>query len=259
MKHHISRVLEPIQSFFRHEAFSGLLLLFFAALAIILANSPLSGSYQAVLDAVPIAGPAAYHLDLSVLHWVNDGLMAIFFFVIGLEIKREFFFGELQSLSATVLPVCAAVGGMLVPALLYAAVNMGGDPAAMAGWGIPMATDIAFSLGILSVAARSAPLAIVIFLTALAIVDDLGAIIVIALFYTGSFSLIALLAGLAALAAAFALNRRGVLHIAPYLLLGLLAWFCRAISRHSPSRSRSASSSDFASANRSVSVVRSSY
>ncbi|MBF1688066.1 MAG: Na+/H+ antiporter NhaA [Selenomonas sp.] len=226
MKHHISRVLEPIQSFFRHEAFSGLLLLFFAALAIILANSPLSGSYQAVLDAVPIAGPAAYHLDLSVLHWVNDGLMAIFFFVIGLEIKREFFFGELQSLSATVLPVCAAVGGMLVPALLYAAVNMGGAPAAMAGWGIPMATDIAFSLGILSVAARSAPTAIVIFLTALAIVDDLGAIIVIALFYTGSFSLIALLAGLAALAAAFALNRRGVLHIAPYLLLGLLAWFC---------------------------------
>ena len=226
MKHHISRALEPIQSFFRHEAFSGLLLLFFAALAIILANSPLSGSYQAVLDAVPIAGPAAYHLDLSVLHWVNDGLMAIFFFVIGLEIKREFFFGELQSLSATVLPVCAAVGGMLVPALLYAAVNMGGAPAAMAGWGIPMATDIAFSLGILSVAARSAPLAIVIFLTALAIVDDLGAIIVIALFYTGSFSLIALLAGLAALAAAFALNRRGVLHIAPYLLLGLLAWFC---------------------------------
>ena len=226
MKHHISRALEPIQSFFRHEAFSGLLLLFFAALAIILANSPLSGSYQAVLDAVPIAGPAAYHLDLSVLHWVNDGLMAIFFFVIGLEIKREFFFGELQSLSATVLPVCAAVGGMLVPALLYAAVNMGGDPAAMAGWGIPMATDIAFSLGILSVAARSAPTAIVIFLTALAIVDDLGAIIVIALFYTGSFSLIALLAGLAALAAAFALNRRGVLHIAPYLLLGLLAWFC---------------------------------
>ena len=226
MKHHISRVLEPIQSFFRHEAFSGLLLLFFAALAIILANSPLSGSYQAVLDAVPIAGPAAYHLDLSVLHWVNDGLMAIFFFVIGLEIKREFFFGELQSLSATVLPVCAAVGGMLVPALLYAAVNMGGAPAAMAGWGIPMATDIAFSLGILSVAARSAPTAIIIFLTALAIVDDLGAIIVIALFYTGSFSLIALLAGLAALAAAFALNRRGVLHIAPYLLLGLLAWFC---------------------------------
>ena len=237
MKHHISRALEPIQSFFRHEAFSGLLLLFFAALAIILANSPLSGSYQAVLDAVPIAGPAAYHLDLSVLHWVNDGLMAIFFFVIGLEIKREFFFGELQSLSATVLPVCAAVGGMLVPALLYAAVNMGGAPAAMAGWGIPMATDIAFSLGILSVAARSAPTAIVIFLTALAIVDDLGAIIVIALFYTGSFSLIALLAGLAALAAAFALNRRGVLHIAPYLLLGLLAWFCFLNDRTHPESS----------------------
>jgi Na+/H+ antiporter nhaA len=225
MKHHIVRALDPIQSFFRHEASSGILLLFFAALAIFLANSAFSDRYQDVLDWVPIAGPAAWHLDLSLLHWVNDGLMAVFFFVIGLEIKREFFFGELQSLSATILPICAAVGGMAVPALLYAAVNAGGDSAARAGWGIPMATDIAFSLGILSVAARSAPLAIVIFLTALAIVDDLGAIIVIALFYTGSFSLSALLAGLAALLAAFALNRRGMLHIAPYLLLGLLAWF----------------------------------
>lgn len=225
MKHHITRALDPIRTFFRHEAFSGILLLLCAVLAIALTNSPFAAGYQAVLNAVPIAGPAAYHLDLSVLHWVNDGLMAIFFFVIGLEIKREFFFGELQSLSATILPVCAAVGGMLVPALIYAAVNMGGDSAAMAGWGIPMATDIAFSLGILSVAARSAPLAIVIFLTVLAIVDDLGAIIVIALFYTGNFSLIALLAGLAALAAAFVLNRRGVLHVVPYLLLGVIAWF----------------------------------
>lgn len=225
MKHHITRALDPIRTFFRHEAFSGILLLLCAVLAIALTNSPFAAGYQAVLNTVPIAGPAAYHLDLSVLHWVNDGLMAIFFFVIGLEIKREFFFGELQSLSATILPVCAAVGGMLVPALIYAAVNMGGDSAAMAGWGIPMATDIAFSLGILSVAARSAPLAIVIFLTVLAIVDDLGAIIVIALFYTGNFSLIALLAGLAALAAAFVLNRRGVLHVVPYLLLGVIAWF----------------------------------
>ena len=188
MRQKLAFALEPIQSFFRHEASSGILLLFFAALAMALANSAWAESYETALAMKPIAGPAEYHLDLSVLHWVNDGLMAIFFFVIGLEIKREFFFGELQSLSATMLPICAALGGMIVPALLYAAVNAGGPPEAMAGWGIPMATDIAFSLGILAIAAQGAPIAIVIFLTALAIVDDLGAIIVIALFYTTDFS-----------------------------------------------------------------------
>lgn len=224
MKQKLDSALEPIQSFFRHESSSGILLLFFAALAMILANSPWVGSYEAALAFQRPIGPATYHLDLSVLHWVNDGLMAIFFFVIGLEIKREFFFGELQSLSATILPVCAALGGMLVPALLYVLVNAGGSPEAMAGWGIPMATDIAFSLGILTIAAQGAPIAIVIFLTALAIVDDLGAIIVIALFYTNDFSAAVLVGGLVALGGAFLLNRRGVENFAPYLLLGLIAW-----------------------------------
>lgn len=224
MRQKLAFALEPIQSFFRHEASSGILLLFFAALAMALANSAWAESYETALAMKPIAGPAEYHLDLSVLHWVNDGLMAIFFFVIGLEIKREFFFGELQSLSATMLPICAALGGMIVPALLYAAVNAGGPPEAMAGWGIPMATNIAFSLGILAIAAQGAPIAIVIFLTALAIVDDLGAIIVIALFYTTDFSAAALFGGLAALGCAFLVGRRGVKSIVPYLIFGLIAW-----------------------------------
>ena len=156
MKQKLAFALEPIQSFFRHESSSGILLLFFAVLAMVLANSAWAGSYEAALAFKLPVGSAEYHLNLSVLHWINDGLMAIFFFVIGLEIKREFFFGELQSLSATMLPVCAALGGMLLPALLYAFVNAGGAPEAMAGWGIPMATDIAFSLGILSIAAQGA-------------------------------------------------------------------------------------------------------
>ncbi len=225
MKQKLAFALEPIQSFFRHESSSGILLLFFAVLAMVLANSAWAGSYEAALAFKLPVGPAEYHLDLSVLHWINDGLMAIFFFVIGLEIKREFFFGELQSLSATMLPVCAALGGMLMPALLYALVNAGGSPEAMAGWGIPMATDIAFSLGILAIAAQGAPIAIVIFLTALAIVDDLGAIIVIALFYTSDFSAAALVGGLIALGAAFLISRRGVKSFLPYLALGIVAWF----------------------------------
>ncbi|BEU87920.1 Na+/H+ antiporter NhaA [Selenomonas sp. TAMA-11512] len=230
-------------------------MLFFAVLAMILANSPWAESYESVLALKLPFAPAEYHLDLSVLHLVNDGLMAIFFFVIGLEIKREFFFGELQSLSATILPICAALGGMLIPAFIYVIVNAGGAPEAMAGWGIPMATDIAFSLGILAIVAQGVPIAIVIFLTALAIVDDLGAIIVIALFYTSGFSAAALFGGLASLGCAFFVNRKGVKNFIAYLIFGLIAWlfflnagihptiagvvlaFAIPIDRHHPERS----------------------
>ncbi|WP_338626238.1 Na+/H+ antiporter NhaA [Selenomonas sp. TAMA-11512] len=251
----IAIALGPIQAFFRYEASSGILLLFFAVLAMILANSPWAESYESVLALKLPFAPAEYHLDLSVLHLVNDGLMAIFFFVIGLEIKREFFFGELQSLSATILPICAALGGMLIPAFIYVIVNAGGAPEAMAGWGIPMATDIAFSLGILAIVAQGVPIAIVIFLTALAIVDDLGAIIVIALFYTSGFSAAALFGGLASLGCAFFVNRKGVKNFIAYLIFGLIAWlfflnagihptiagvvlaFAIPIDRHHPERS----------------------
>ena len=212
----------PFMSFFRHEAFSGVILLLFAILALILANTETSSLYYKILDTKIPLGLEAYHLDLTIAYWINDGLMAIFFFVIGLEIKREFLFGELKSLSATILPISAAIGGMIVPAILYSLVNMGSDT--ISGWGIPMATDIAFSLGILAIAASSAPRSIAIFLTALAIVDDLGAIIVIAIFYNSDISFTALIIGFIALAVAFSFNRLNIKNFFLYLLTGLIAW-----------------------------------
>jgi NhaA family Na+:H+ antiporter len=210
--------------FFQMEASSGIILLVFAVLAIGLANSPLAGSYDHFLHQELTIGFGAAALELSLLHWINDGLMAIFFFVIGMEIKREFRFGELQSLSATLLPIAAAAGGMVVPAVIYAVVNRGLP--SMAGWGTPMATDIAFALGILAFVGRSAPRGIAVFLTALAIVDDLGGIIVIAIFYTEQLDLAALAAGLAVLAAiGVFFTRRDTRAIWPYLLGGLAAWY----------------------------------
>lgn len=190
VKSNVELLTSPFMTFFRHEASSGIILLLFAILALVLANTSLSTFYNEVLNTQIPLGPAKWHLDLTILYWINDGLMAIFFFVIGLEIKREFLFGELKSLSATILPISAAIGGMIVPAILYYLVNMGQDT--VSGWGIPMATDIAFSLGILAIAASGAPRSIAIFLTALAIVDDLGAIIVIAIFYNSNISFAAL-------------------------------------------------------------------
>ena len=209
-------------TFFRHEASSGIILLCFAILALIFANTSAASLYNQILNTKIALGPASLHLDLSILYWINDALMAVFFFVIGLEIKREFLFGELKSLSATILPISAAIGGMIVPAVLYALVNMGQDT--ISGWGIPMATDIAFSLGILAIAASNAPRSIAIFLTALAIVDDLGAIIVIAIFYNSNISFTALGIGLIALLGAFILNRLNCRNFIPYLFVGLIAW-----------------------------------
>lgn len=214
----IEEMIQPFNKFFKNEAASGIVLLFFAILAMIIANTKADVIYEDILRThFSIAS-----FDLSVLHWINDGLMAVFFFVIGLEIKREFLFGELKSLSATILPIAGAVGGMIVPALLYFIVNFG-QPTSV-GWGIPMATDIAFSLGILSIAAKNAPRSIAVFLTALAIVDDLGAIIVIALFYSNSISFTALAYGLFALAAAMMLNKMKIKNILLYIVIGLITW-----------------------------------
>ncbi len=221
-KRKVEMLTAPFMSFFRHEAASGVILLLFAILALILANTNAASLYNGVLDTKMPLGPDSLHLNLSVLYWINDGLMAVFFFVIGLEIKREFLFGELKSLSATILPISAAIGGMLVPAIIYALVNMGTD--SISGWGIPMATDIAFSLGILAIAASGAPRSIAIFLTALAIVDDLGAIIVIAIFYNTSLSFAALGIGIVVLIAALILNRLHCRTFLPYLVLGIIAW-----------------------------------
>lgn len=210
-------------SFLRSEASGGVILLICAILAVLIANSPWGESYEHALHTPIAIGLGAFSLEMGLLHWVNDGLMAIFFFLVGLEIKREFLYGELKTKSAMILPVCGALGGMLVPALFYSLLNFGSPTAD--GWGIPMATDIAFALGIMTMAARSAPPGLIVFLTALAIVDDLGAIVVIALFYSTELAWFALFAGLAALAGAFLLNRMKIRFFPAYLVLGLIAWY----------------------------------
>lgn len=216
LEHHISFLL-------RSEASGGVILLICAILAVLIANSPWGESYEHALHTPIAIGLGAFSLEMGLLHWVNDGLMAIFFFLVGLEIKREFLYGELKTKSAMILPVCGALGGMLVPALFYSLLNFGSPTAG--GWGIPMATDIAFALGIMTMAARSAPPGLIVFLTALAIVDDLGAIVVIALFYSTDLAWAALLSGLAALAGAFLLNRMKIRFFPAYLVLGLIAWY----------------------------------
>ena len=222
MKYKLRKFMTPFEAFLTWEAGSGVLLLASAIIALVLANSPLGASYEHLLHMPLGIGTDDFRLEMSLAHWVNDGLMTVFFFVIGLEIKREFLFGELRTKSAMVLPVCAALGGMLMPALLYSLVNLGAPTAG--GWGIPMATDIAFALGIMTLAAGHAPVGLVVFLTALAIVDDLGAIVVIALFYSSDVSLAALGLGLACIAGAFLLNHLRVQALPCYLVLGLGAW-----------------------------------
>ena len=217
------QMIVPFQRFFKQEASSGIVLLAFAVMAMGLANSPWAAAYEEILHWKVSVGTGDFQLSMSLLHWINDGLMAVFFFVIGMEIKREFLFGELKSPSSTLLPIAAAVGGMVVPALLYTAFNLGKPT--ISGWGVSMATDIAFSLGVLAFAAPRAPRAVVVFLTALAIVDDLGGILVIALFYSSDLHGPSLLAGAAVLLALFWLSRRNVQSVLLYLIGGGLLWY----------------------------------
>lgn len=205
-----------IKRFFAAEAAGGLILMAAALAALIVANSPLADSYFAALHTV-LAG-------MSVEHWINDGLMAIFFMLVGLEIKREMLAGQLASWSQRALPGFAALGGMVVPALIYVAFNRG-QPDTIGGWAIPAATDIAFALGVLSLLGKRVPLSLKIFLSALAILDDLGAVLIIALFYTSDLSVPMLLAALGSIAVLVALNRLGVKKLLPYLLIGALLWF----------------------------------
>lgn len=216
----LDRIRQVLAAFFKQQSAGGVILLLCAAIAMALANSPLASAYEHILH-LPVSVP--FLPDMSLLHWVNDGLMAIFFLVVGLEIKKEFLFGELKSLSATILPIAAAVGGMVVPALIYAACNIGHPT--MSGWAIPMSTDIAFSLGVLAFAAKGVPKSIVVFLTALAIVDDLGGIIVIALFYSQSMNWIALGGGLAVLAVMALFSKKNVQSPIPYIIGGALTWY----------------------------------
>lgn len=217
------QMIMPFQRFFKQEASSGIVLLVFAVVAMGLANSPWAAAYEEILHWKLSVGAGDFLLSMSLLHWINDGLMAVFFFVIGMEIKREFLFGELKSPSSTLLPIAAAVGGMVVPALLYTAFNIGKPT--ISGWGVSMATDIAFSLGVLAFAAPRAPRAVVVFLTALAIVDDLGGILVIALFYSSDLHGPSLLAGAVVLLVLFWLSRRNVQSVLLYLIGGGLLWY----------------------------------
>ena len=218
----IERVLHPFQQFFATASAGGLVLLACTAVALVLANSPWADAYHHLWEAPLTVGVPGFGLTLSVHHWVNDGLMAVFFFLVGLEIKREVLVGELASLRSAALPVAAAVGGMVVPALLYVALNRGGPGAA--GWGVPMATDIAFALGILALLGDRVPSGLRVFLAALAIADDLGAVLVIALFYTSTIDWAALGGAAVVLVALLGLNRAGARRPLTYALLGVVLW-----------------------------------
>ena len=207
----------------RLESAGGILLLAAAVLAMLVANSPLANIYDALLETTVAVQVGALSIDKPLLLWVNDGLMAVFFFLVGLEIKREVMEGELSSFSQIVLPGMGALGGMAVPAAIYAWMNWG-DPLALDGWAIPVATDIAFALALLSVFGSRVPIALKVFLLTVAIFDDLAAIFIIALFYSGDLSLSALLIGASALLAAIAMNRLGVTRTSSYILLGVVLW-----------------------------------
>ncbi|MDD1017200.1 Na+/H+ antiporter NhaA [Pseudomonas rubra] len=211
--------------FFQLEAASGLLLIAAAALALIINNSPLSYLYNGLLDVPVVAQIGALKIAKPLLLWINDGLMALFFLLIGLEVKREVVDGQLSKPSQIVLPGAAAIGGMVVPALIYWFLNKD-NPAAVAGWAIPMATDIAFALGVLALLGKRVPVSLKLFLMTLAIIDDLGAIIVIALFYSGTLSSLSLGLAAACLLVLIAMNRMGVVKLGPYMVVGLILWVC---------------------------------
>ena len=219
----IQYISKSFKWFFKLEAASGLVLLFSAVLALILSNSVYADYYFSTLEKYLFIGFNNFGLKLSVLHWINDALMAIFFFFVTLEIKREFLQGELSNIKQALLPIIAAVGGMVVPALVYVYINLG-DPETLNGWAIPSATDIAFSLGVLSLLGKRVPLSLKVFLTALAIIDDLGAILIIAIFYSGDLSIKYLSLMLVAFIGLLVINKFNIKKFLPYLILGIFLW-----------------------------------
>jgi NhaA family Na+:H+ antiporter len=215
--------LKVIKEFYERESSTGILLMLVTVAALLLKNSALAGTYNSFLNTPVEIRFGALQIAKPLLLWINDGLMAVFFLLVGLEVKRELLRGSLSSWSQAALPVIAALGGMVVPALIYVGFNYR-DPVAVHGWAIPTATDIAFALGILSLLGRRVPPSLKIFLLALAIIDDLGAIVIIALFYTANLSLTSLVVAAIALLALLALNRAGVTRRAAYVLLGAVLW-----------------------------------
>ncbi|PKQ55041.1 Na+/H+ antiporter NhaA [Vibrio cholerae] len=206
---------DMIRDFFKMESAGGILLVIAAAIAMVIANSAMGEGYQAFLHT--------YVFGMSVSHWINDGLMAVFFFLIGLEVKRELLEGALKSRETAIFPAIAAVGGMLAPALIYVAFNFN-DPAAIQGWAIPAATDIAFALGIMALLGKRVPVSLKVFLLALAIIDDLGVVVIIALFYSSDLSTIALTIGFIMTGVLFMLNAKHVTKLSIYLVAGLILW-----------------------------------
>jgi Na+:H+ antiporter, NhaA family len=221
----VAKKIQPtiFQRFFRTETVGGLILLFFGFAALALANSPLAKAYEHLWNIPLTVGIVDHSLSLTLHQWINDGLMAVFFLLVGLEIKRELLAGELSSPKQAALPLACAVGGMIVPAAFYWTFNMTGPGAR--GWGIPMATDIAFALGALALIAPRAPVGAKVFLVALAIVDDMGAVLVIAIFYSGAIAWGALGGAAVMLLLLIGFNAMGVRHLWPYLLAGLVLWY----------------------------------
>ena len=220
----INYISKPFKWFFKLEAASGLILLIAAILALMISNSSLSELYFSSLEKYLFIGINEFGLKLSVHHWINDALMAIFFFFVTLEIKREFLQGELSNLKQALLPIIAAVGGMVIPALFYVVINYD-NPETINGWAIPSATDIAFSLGILSLLGSRVPISLKVFLTALAIIDDLGAILIIAFFYSGDLSIVYLGLIFLSFIILLVLNKFSVKIFVPYLIVGLFMWY----------------------------------
>ena len=220
----INYITTPFKWFFKLEAASGLLLLIAAIIALILSNSNLSDYYFGVLNTHVLIGTKNFGLNLSIFHWINEALMAVFFFIVTLEIKREFIHGELSKPKQALLPIIGAVGGMALPALIYIIINLE-TGYTLRGWAIPSATDIAFSIGVLSLLGSRIPISLKVFLTALAIIDDLGAIVIIAFFYSTELQFTYLLLMLVTFFALLILNKLGIKKFAPYFLIGLFLWF----------------------------------
>lgn len=215
-------ILTPLEEFIHRQTTSGILLMICAVVALVIANSPLADGFHHFLETKSVWGTPDWNVTMSIHHWINDGLMALFFFVVGLELKRELLVGELSDFKQALLPIIAAIGGMVLPALFYLAFNPSGDN--MDGWGVPMATDIAFALGALALLGNRVPKNLLTFLVALAIVDDLGAVTVIAVFYTEKINLLALGASAGLLVMLIFLNMGGIRRALPYVLLGILLW-----------------------------------
>ena len=217
------KIITPFEEFIHRQTTSGLLLMGTAVVALILANGPLHSAYEHLIHTLVSMNVGSWKLEMTLHHWINDGLMALFFFVVGLELKREILVGELAKLRNAALPIGAAIGGMVVPALIYFAINP--DGSAARGWGIPMATDIAFAIGALALLASRVPKALITFLVALAIVDDLGAVMVIAVFYTETIAIVPLFFAVALFGILMVLNMSGIRKTMPYFVIAVFLWY----------------------------------